>query len=100
MPRMVVRMKPDGSLSPGIINLAITPAMKPMMIVQRILISNFLSSLLRAFEHVVGSASPISCRYDKKPSSRPGLVDGDGFLSGCCVHKGQSDDPGNNLMNR
>src|SRR6478752_4055315 len=44
MPRMVVRMKPDGSLSPGIINLAITPAMKPMMIVQRILISKFLSS--------------------------------------------------------
>jgi len=45
MPRMVVRMKPDGSLSPGIINLAITPAMKPMMIVQRILHLNLPFSL-------------------------------------------------------
>src|ERR1044072_7124342 len=34
MPRMVVRMKPDGSLSPGMMNFAMTPAMKPIMIVQ------------------------------------------------------------------
>src|SRR5256885_14561825 len=27
-------MNPDGSLSPGVMNFAITPAMKPMMIVQ------------------------------------------------------------------
>lgn len=38
MPRMVVRMNPDGSLSPGMINFAITPAIKPMMIVQIILL--------------------------------------------------------------
>ena len=29
-------MKPDGSLSPGMMNLAMTPATKPMMIVHRI----------------------------------------------------------------
>jgi hypothetical protein len=39
---MVVRIKPDGSLVPGMMNLAITPAMKPMMIVQSMLISIFL----------------------------------------------------------
>src|SRR5918999_3694681 len=39
MPSMVVRMKPEGSLSPGIMNFAITPAMKPMMIVQSMPIS-------------------------------------------------------------
>jgi hypothetical protein len=33
---MVVRMKPDGSFGPGIRNLAMTPAMKPMMMVQMI----------------------------------------------------------------
>jgi hypothetical protein len=27
-------MKPDGSLSPGMMNFAMTPATKPMMIVQ------------------------------------------------------------------
>ena len=36
MPSTVVRMKPDGSLSPGMISYAITPATKPMMIVQMI----------------------------------------------------------------
>ena len=36
MPRMVVRMKPEGSLRPGIRNLAMMPATKPMMMVQRI----------------------------------------------------------------
>jgi hypothetical protein len=37
---LVVRIKPFGSLlSPGTMNLAITPTMKPMMIVQRMLIS-------------------------------------------------------------
>src|SRR3954470_13304789 len=34
MPRTAVRMKPCGSLEPGWMNLAIIPAMKPMMIVQ------------------------------------------------------------------
>src|SRR3954466_11599906 len=34
MPRMVVITKPEGSLLPGMMNLAMTPAMNPMMIVQ------------------------------------------------------------------
>jgi hypothetical protein len=34
---MAVRMKPAGSLSPGIMNFAMTPAMKPIMIVHRML---------------------------------------------------------------
>ena len=34
-PRMVVkRMKPEGSLSPGVMNFAITPATNPMIMVQ------------------------------------------------------------------
>src|SRR6266850_5044574 len=53
---MVVRINPFGSLSPGMTNLAITPAMKPMMIVQIMPIShsfpgwsgtNFPSSTIR-----------------------------------------------------
>src|ERR1700738_1075612 len=36
-------MKPVGSLSPGMMNLAMTPATKPMMMVQRIPIGEFLS---------------------------------------------------------
>src|SRR5262245_45411099 len=35
MPSTVVRMNPDGSLGPGWSSFAITPAMKPMMMVQR-----------------------------------------------------------------
>jgi hypothetical protein len=31
---MVVKMKPEGSLLPGVISFAITPATNPMMIVQ------------------------------------------------------------------
>src|SRR4051812_9091566 len=42
MPRMVVRMNPDGSLFPGIMNFATTPAKKPTMMVQIILILPFL----------------------------------------------------------
>src|SRR3569832_2129422 len=34
MPRIVVRMKPCGSLSPGCTNMAMMPATKQMMIVQ------------------------------------------------------------------
>jgi hypothetical protein len=34
IPSSVVRANPDGSLSPGVINFAITPAIHPMMIVQ------------------------------------------------------------------
>src|SRR4051812_39193005 len=34
MPRIVVSTKPEGSLFPGWMNFAITPATKPMMIVQ------------------------------------------------------------------
>ena len=34
-------MKPDGSLSPGVTNFAITPAMNPMMIVQMMCMANF-----------------------------------------------------------
>src|SRR6478735_1449614 len=37
MPRMVVMMKPEGSFRPGMIHLAITPATKPIMMVQRML---------------------------------------------------------------
>lgn len=36
IPNMVVNMNPDGSLRPGMMNFAITPAMNPMMIVQMI----------------------------------------------------------------
>src|SRR4030081_1207037 len=43
IPRMVVRMNPVGSLSPGMMNLAMIPATKPMMMVQRIPIGKFLS---------------------------------------------------------
>ena len=35
-PRIVVMMNPDGSLSPGMMNLAMIPATKPMIIVQMI----------------------------------------------------------------
>src|SRR6185503_11981180 len=34
MPKMVVKMKPDGSFEPGVISLAITPATKPIMMVK------------------------------------------------------------------
>jgi len=38
MPRAVVRMKPWGScVLPGVTNLAITPAIKPIRMVQRML---------------------------------------------------------------
>jgi len=37
-PSMVVRMKPESSLSPRMMSLAMTPAIKPMMIVQIMLI--------------------------------------------------------------
>ena len=36
MPRIVVRMNPLGSFFPGVMNFAITPATKPMIIVQMI----------------------------------------------------------------
>jgi hypothetical protein len=39
---MVVRTNPDGSFVPGVTNLAITPAMKPITIVQRMLIACLL----------------------------------------------------------
>ena len=35
MPSIVVNMNPEGSFGPGMMNFAITPARKPMMIVQR-----------------------------------------------------------------
>src|SRR5947208_1803078 len=38
MPRTVVMMKPDGSLSPGMMNFATRPATNPMMMVQIMLI--------------------------------------------------------------
>src|SRR4029079_2702789 len=38
MPRMVVMMKPDSSLSHGMMNFATTPARNPMMMVQMMLI--------------------------------------------------------------
>src|SRR4051794_5082781 len=44
IPRIVVRMKPRGSLSPGVINFAMMPATKPMMMVQ---ISDMAPSNLR-----------------------------------------------------
>jgi hypothetical protein len=36
MPRIVVNTKPEGSLRPGMMNFAITPATNPMTIVQMI----------------------------------------------------------------
>ena len=39
MPRMVVRTKPEGSFGPGEMNFARTPARKPMMIVQMMVIA-------------------------------------------------------------
>jgi hypothetical protein len=39
MPRIVVRMKPEGSLSPGVISFAITPAINPIMIVHMMLMA-------------------------------------------------------------
>jgi hypothetical protein len=42
MPRIVVRMKPLGSLSPGVISFANTPATKPMRIVHKIPIPSLL----------------------------------------------------------
>jgi hypothetical protein len=42
---MVVMMKPDGSLFPGMMNFATTPAKNPMMMVQMMLIG-----LLRMFD--------------------------------------------------
>src|SRR3954451_3688342 len=39
IPSIVVRIKPEGSLSPGVMNFAIMPAIKPMMIVQMMLIT-------------------------------------------------------------
>src|SRR6185312_12533248 len=38
MPRIVVKTNPDGSLLPGIMNFAATPARNPTMMVQIILI--------------------------------------------------------------
>jgi hypothetical protein len=52
-------MNPCGSFGPGMINLAITPAMKPMMIVQMRLIS--LSSL---FEVQPFWPQAAGCRAD------------------------------------
>src|SRR5680860_45602 len=43
MPRIVVRMKPLGSLSPGVISFANTPATKPMRIVHNKPISSLLN---------------------------------------------------------
>src|SRR5882672_4187992 len=40
IPKILVRMKPEGSLSPGMRNLAITPTIKPMIIVHSIPISH------------------------------------------------------------
>jgi DNA-binding transcriptional regulator YhcF (GntR family) len=40
MPKIVVNMKPEGSFLPGMRNLAMTPAINPMMMVQRMLIVN------------------------------------------------------------
>jgi hypothetical protein len=34
MPRIVVSTKPEGSLRPGVMNFAIRPAKKPMMMVR------------------------------------------------------------------
>jgi hypothetical protein len=40
-------MNPDGLLSPGVTNFAITPAMNPMMIVQMMCMANLYSGLAR-----------------------------------------------------
>jgi hypothetical protein len=43
MPRIVVRINPEGSLGPGIRNFAIIPARNPIMIVQMMPIDWLLS---------------------------------------------------------
>src|SRR5258705_10389458 len=53
MPRMVVMMKPDGSLFPGMMNFATTPARNPMMMVQMMLIGS-----LRMFQTARGGRRP------------------------------------------
>src|SRR6516162_1032839 len=81
MPSAVVRMKPWGSFSPGVTNLAITPAMKPMIIVQRML-SMFPSPVMivvnYSYRHFAGypSLSPalLSCPHGLR---RPRFIQGD-----------------------
>ena len=46
IPSIVININPDGSLSPGVMNLAITSATNPMMMVQMMLIRLSLAACL------------------------------------------------------
>src|SRR5262245_53405947 len=59
MPRIVVSMKPFGSRSPGVISLAMTPAINPMMIVPR-MCSMFLRQCRSAHRLANFQAEPHS----------------------------------------
>jgi hypothetical protein len=50
-------MNPDGLLSPGVTNFAITPAMNPMMIVQMMCMANLYSGLARRTIFAIAACS-------------------------------------------
>jgi hypothetical protein len=62
IPSSVVRTNPDGSLSPGVMNLAITPAINPMMILQMMCMGRPCSGLKPkrlGFLAVLGAVSRV-----------------------------------------
>src|SRR3954447_14327234 len=80
MPRMVVRMNPDGSFGPGMRNLAITPAMKPMIKIERAQTSAFMPGLSepcsrcvqgadKASRHAAGNTAPALTNPNRGPGS-------------------------------
>src|SRR5947199_6788385 len=70
MPSRVVRMKPEGSFGPGWMNLAMMPATKPMMMVQRMLMG--CSCAQRITRWRAQSSKAGRCRFDV-PGSGQGL---------------------------
>src|SRR4051794_10931035 len=80
MPRMVARMNPDGSFGPGMRNLAITPAMKPMIKLERAQTSAFMPGLSepcsrcvqgadKASRHAAGNTAPALTNPNRGPGS-------------------------------
>src|SRR6188472_3984987 len=65
MPRIVVRIKPLGSLSPGVMSFASTPAINPIKIVHKIPIP---SLLLNLFD---GYSGPAFNRYRRVKARLP-----------------------------
>src|SRR5689334_23107635 len=66
MPSSVVRMKPAGSFGPGCRNFAITPAMKPMMMSQRMCIGALTKMCARETRRVDFS-SPVTSAARLRP---------------------------------